>query len=83
MFFIDNLLVRIHHIIVMMMWTGLAPWEFEFPFPGSRASTFLVDSARAYTSEIAKNARAVRAVVHGAEGAAEIQDGLQTCQTEG
>jgi len=24
-FFIDNLLVRIHFIIVMMRWTGLAP----------------------------------------------------------
>ena len=32
-FFIDNLLVRIHYIIVMIRWTGLAPWEFEFPFP--------------------------------------------------
>ena len=26
-----NLLVRIHFIIVMIRWTGLAPWEFEFP----------------------------------------------------
>jgi len=40
-FFIDNLQVRIHFIIVMIRWTGLAPWEFEFPFPGSRISTFL------------------------------------------
>ena len=40
-FFIDNLLVRIHFIIVMIRWTGLAPWEFEFIFPGSLASTFL------------------------------------------
>ena len=40
-FFIDNLLVRIHFIIVMMRWTCLAPWEFEFPFPGSLTSTFL------------------------------------------
>jgi len=40
-FFIDNLLVRIHFIIVMIKWTGLAPWEFEFPFPGSLTSTFL------------------------------------------
>ena len=40
-FFIDNLLVRIHFIIVMLGWTGLAPWEFEFPFPGSLAFTFL------------------------------------------
>ena len=40
-FFIDNLLVRIHLIIEMIWWTGLAPWEFEFPFPGSLLSTFL------------------------------------------
>ena len=40
-FFIDNLPVRIHFIIVMIRWTGLAPWEFEFPFPGSLTSTFL------------------------------------------
>jgi len=40
-FFIDNLLVRIHFIIVIVRWTGLAPWEFEFPFPGSFTSTFL------------------------------------------
>ena len=40
-FFIDNLLVRAHFIIVMIRWTGLAPWEFEFPFPGSLTPTFL------------------------------------------
>ena len=39
--FIDNLLVRIHFIIVMIRWTGLAPWEFEFPFPDSLTFTFL------------------------------------------
>ena len=39
---IDNLLVRNHFIIVMIRWTGLAPWEFEFPFPGNLTSTFLV-----------------------------------------
>ena len=38
---IDNLLVRIHFIIVMIRWTGLAPWGFEFPFPGSLSSTFI------------------------------------------
>jgi len=26
----------------MIWWTGLAPWEFEIPFPGSLISTFLV-----------------------------------------
>ena len=40
-FFIDNLLVQIHFIIVMIRWTGLAPWELEFPFPRSLTSTFL------------------------------------------
>jgi len=40
-FFIGNLLVRIHLIIVMIRWAGLAPWEFEFPFPGCLTSTFL------------------------------------------
>jgi len=25
----------------MIRGTGLAPWEFEFPFPGSLTSTFL------------------------------------------
>ena len=40
-FFIGNLLVRIHFIIVMIRWTGLAPWELEFPFPGSLISTFV------------------------------------------
>ena len=39
-FFVDNLLVRILFIIVMMKWTGLDPWEFEFPFLGSLTSTF-------------------------------------------
>ena len=39
-FFVDNLMVRIHYIIVMMRWTGLAPWEFEFPFLGSLTSDF-------------------------------------------
>ena len=38
---IDNLLVRIHFIIVMIGWTGLAAWEFEFPFVGSLTSTVL------------------------------------------
>ena len=43
-FVIDNLLVRIHYIIMMIKWTGLAPWEFELPFPCSLTSTFLCTS---------------------------------------
>ena len=50
-FFIDNLLVRIHFINVMIRWTGLAPWEFEFPFPGSRTSTFIALLTRLDTSD--------------------------------
>ena len=45
-FFIDNLLVPIHFIIEMIWWTGLAPWEFEFPFSGILISTFLVDARK-------------------------------------
>jgi len=45
-FFIDNLLVRIHFGIVMIRRTGLAPWEFEFPFPGSLTSATPQPSAR-------------------------------------
>ena len=45
-FFIDNLLARIHFIIVMIRWTGLAPWEFGFRFPGSLTSTFLGNAVR-------------------------------------
>jgi len=41
-FFIDNLLIRTHVIIVMIWWTGLAPWEFESSFPSSLTSTLLV-----------------------------------------
>ena len=40
-FFFDNLLVRIHLIIEMILVDRLAPWEFEFPFPGSLISTVL------------------------------------------
>ena len=40
-FFIDNSLVRIHCFIEVIWWTSLAPWEIEFPFPGSLVSTFL------------------------------------------
>ena len=38
---IDNLLVQIHFTIEIIWWTGLAPWEFEFPFPGSLISPYL------------------------------------------
>ena len=44
--FIGNLLVRIHFIIVMIRWTGLAPWEFEFSFPGSLTSNILTINAQ-------------------------------------
>ena len=42
-FLVDNLLVSSHLIIVMIRWTGRAPWELEFPFLGSPTctSTFL------------------------------------------
>ena len=39
-FFLEILLVRIHFIIEMIWWTGLALLEFEFPLPGSLTCTF-------------------------------------------
>ena len=38
-YFIDNLLVRLHFSIVIVRWTGLAPWNFEFPVPNSLTSS--------------------------------------------
>ena len=54
-FFIHNLLVRIHFIVVMMRWTGLAPLEFEFSFPGSLTSTSL-DPTRMFTYDLSESA---------------------------
>ena len=45
-FFIDCLLVPIHFIVEMIRWTGLAPREFEFHFPGNLTSTFLRNGPR-------------------------------------
>ena len=41
-FLLENLLLRVPFVIVMIRWTGLEPWEFEFHFPGSLTFTFLV-----------------------------------------
>ena len=49
-FLMDNLLVRIHFIIEKIRWTGLAPWEFEFPLSGSLVSTFLAHLWYLYSS---------------------------------
>jgi len=40
-FYIGNFLVRIHFIIEMIWWTGLAPWELESLCLCSPISTFL------------------------------------------
>ena len=39
-FFIDKITVQIHSVIVMIRWTRLAPWEYEFPFQGSLTFSF-------------------------------------------
>ena len=51
--------IRIHLIIVMIWWTGLAPWEIEFPFPGSLISTFL-DPKRSCGSISSEELRALQ-----------------------
>ena len=55
--FIDNLLVRIHSMIVMIRWTGLAPWEFEIPFSGSLTSTFQHTTTHVGRRHDSRNAR--------------------------
>ena len=76
---IDNLLVRIHFIIVMIRWTGLAPWEFEFPFSGSLTPTFLGDLMEDARVE-GNGSRAAR----GAERHKHLeQPWLVACRVEG
>ena len=55
--FIDNLLVQIRFIIMMIRWTGLAPWEFEFPFPDSLTSSSLADRLCANADHGRENGR--------------------------
>ena len=50
--FVDNLLVRIHFIIGMIWWTGLAPWEFEISFAGSESDSC---ESRQLVSQAASN----------------------------
>ena len=54
-FFIDNQLVRICVIIVMIRWTGLAPWEFEIPFPDGLTSAFLVGEEKTLCYEVSES----------------------------
>ena len=75
-FFIENLLVRIHFIIEMIWWTGLAPLEFEFPFPGSLTSTFqgqadLVAQRRDLLEGRGQHVCAVDVLVDRAQGVVE------------
>ena len=64
-FIIDNLLARIQSIIVMIRWTGLAPWSFEFPFPSSLLSTFLGGLVGQYGNKMLDNINLGRySVIH-------------------
>ena len=77
-FFIDSLLVRIHLIIVMIWWTGLAPWEFVFPFPGRLVSAFLVPQ-RCHCYPLRG-----RGPGGGDEGGGDAAEGVETpCKGEG
>ena len=44
-FFIDDLLARIHFIIVLIRWTGLAPWEFELMIKWIRSSRLSIQKS--------------------------------------
>ena len=60
----------------MIRWTGLAPWEFEFPFPGSLTSTFLqeVQDTKKKADAAAEQASAAQA--DAAIKATALQDAL-------
>jgi len=64
------LLLRIHFIIVMIRWTGLAPWEFKFPFPGKRLRCVLAGEVRFRGGLVSK---AHRRVYHSTLGLKEIK----------
>jgi len=50
-FFIDNVLVLVRFITDIIERTGLVPWEFQFPFPGSPIYTFLEVAVTEYFRE--------------------------------
>jgi len=82
-FFIGNLLVRIHVIIVMIRWTGLAPWEFEFPVPGSLTSTFLAIPPLLH-EHLQRGRDGVRGSMRKQEGrGARLREGEMMCVREG
>ena len=65
--FIDNLLFQIRFIIVMIRWTGLAPWEFQFIFTGSLTFSFLSTPAIGGVFECALVRHVVEARLHRRE----------------
>ena len=79
-----RVIVRTHFIIVMIRWIGLAPWEFEFPFPGSLTPTFLFaeqgSAGQAVHGEArgrGARARVPRLRVHGCrQGVHHLREGV-------
>ena len=48
---IDNLLVRIHFIIVVIRWTGLAPWDPQYTGTIQTPSPFSGDGVEIHPEE--------------------------------
>ena len=66
-FILDKLQVPVHFIIETARWIGLAPCEFEFPFPCNLASTFLPSPNPPPISSVAfsnSTARAPQQILH-------------------
>ena len=82
-FLIGNLLVRIHYIIVMIRWTGLAPWESPLfslllysRYRSSRRSLSLkLSDTRVYEPQTQSASRC--SILH-AEGRLEYSRSLET-----
>ena len=41
--------------MVMIWWTSVAPWEFEFIFSGSLASTFLAQTLKHTLAQVSQS----------------------------
>ena len=77
---IDNLLVRFHSIIVMTRWTGLAPWDFDFPYPGGLTSTLLACLSTEETSQETSPAPLEQGKRKGLDGVDGAPLGLLPCR---
>ena len=65
----------------MIRWTGLVPWDLEFPFPGSLASTFLAPKHSGSFSRCQVSSFGVNALIQCANPSSTCYEPLGPRQT--